>query len=253
MKNNLILFNYHIIYLKMTNNEADLMRAILTALLAGISYYMLRIILSLEKRLDEINKELKENIENEKRTSSKLNAFLDNYTIMDYDFDGESYSKRRARLNKLATINYTDMNNIEISYLRLLRATNTPIKFRCGTTNYDDIKTYLNEKPHNMWLIKFNYTGELINDNNITQMLTSPKKVADIPRITLMDDYGEEYIVPIYVLARIFNTKILSSDNRDVTNLYKKSFDTFVNKHGGYEFGKLTNACDIDEVKLLFI
>lgn len=235
----------------MTNRDADLMRAMLTALLAGISYYMLRIILSLEKRLDEINKELKENIENEKRTSSKLNAFLDNYTIIDYDIDGESYSKRRARLNKPAIINYTDMKNIEISYLRLLRAMKTPITFRCGTTNYDEIKKYLNEKPDNMWLMKFNYTGELINV--VTPIGPKLKKVADIPRITLMDDCGEEYIVPIYVLARIFNTEILSSDNRNVTNLYKKSFNIFVGKHGGYEFGKLTNACDIDEVKLLFI
>ena len=244
----------------MTNNDANLMRSIITALLAGISYYIFQIMLSLEKRLDEINKELKENIENEKRTNSKLNAFLDNYTIIDYDPKGNNYSKIRIRLNKPVIIDYTDMENIEISYLRLLRATNTPVKFRCGTTNYDNIKKYLNTRHDNMCLIQFNYTGELIQFNYtgeliniVTSIGTSPKKVADIPRIKLIYDRCEEYIIPIYVLACIFDTDILSSDNHNVKNLYKQSFNTFVNKHGGYEFGKLTNACDINEVKLLFI
>ena len=73
----MILFNYHIIYSKMNNINTTLIRGMLTTLFAVIIYYILQIIVSLEKRLDEINKELKENIENEKITIATLEKRLD--------------------------------------------------------------------------------------------------------------------------------------------------------------------------------
>jgi hypothetical protein len=247
----------------MNNITMTLIRCALTTFLAGISYYMLQIILSLEKRLDEIeknlkenienekitiatlekrldeiNKELKENIENEKRSSSKLNAFLDNYTIFDYSSYGDFYPKvNRIRLNKIGKINYNEGDHpIEISHLRLLKSTSTQIKFVLGVS-FGYVEAYLST-----------FTGEFKYVEKFA------KKMGHIPQIKLLNDYGEEYIVPFHLVLSILDAEIVSYDDFYVDkDLFKKSFDTFVDKHGGYEFGKLSNACDIDEVKLLFI
>lgn len=235
----------------MNNISMTLIRCALTTFLAGISYYMLQIILSLEKRLDEIEKnlkenieneknnycnirkELEENIENEKRTSSKLNAFLDNYTIFDYSCGVSN----RFRLNKICKINYNEGDHpIEISHLRLLKSTSTQIKFGLNAS-FNYVKTYLSR-----------FTGEFKYVEKFA------KKMGDIPQIKLIDDYGEEYIVPFHLVLSILDAEIVSYDDLYVgKDLFKKSFDTFVEKNGGYEFGKLSNVCDIDEVKLLFI
>ena len=245
MKNNLIFSDYHIIHSKMNNISMTLIICALTTFLAGISYYILQIILSLEKRLDEIdkelkeniknekrtiatlkkkldgtNKELEENIENEKRTTTKLNAFLDNYKI-----NYCQYEYIQTKLNDpviVCSCNY----EIKIWSLKLLKALNIPIKL--------EFNDYISNE-------EFKYL-----EGNI--------KIANIPTITLIDEYNDnagivKYIVPVYVVASILDAEILSYNNYN----FKKSFDTFVGRNCGYEFGKLNNACDIDEVKLLFI
>ena len=178
--------------------------------------------------------ELKKNILN---NTLKINSFINNYSIRNTTSrDNFSIKLNKSEIN----INFDGYTQIETSLLRLIHGIGIKINFKI---NY----SYDNEEGKN-----------IIDEIAIMQPTSTCRsdvygnriKVLTWPIITLFNDSRESFMIPIYMMVLLFNSKILSNDGIDITHIYKINFDKF-----SYDFRYHTDVSDtwdIDKVKKIF-